>query len=104
NAPPACPKVPLVTRLLVESCEPGNWKLVWFSTLNTSQRNCSPTRSVTLMFLNSETSALKYFGPTKVFLPRLPAQPAHGRVKKVVPEPGVPSPLKMKLVPKPFAH
>src|ERR1700692_646309 len=48
----------------------SNWG--WLSTLKSSPRNCTWTRSVTTKSLNKEVSRLKRPGPRRIFLPALP--------------------------------
>src|SRR5438552_11419377 len=83
NAPPACPKAVegATTRLLVAPLAPGSSKFVRLNRLNDSARNCTLTRSVMWKFLIIDISTPKLFGPRKVFRPKLPTQPGHGRVK-----------------------
>ena len=56
---------------------PPNWlygccRLVRLRMLKASARNCKVTRSPTLVFLKSEKSNSRKFGPVKVLRPRLP--------------------------------
>src|SRR5207302_9469971 len=85
NVPPAFPNSGLFTRLLLlgPAFPIPNWKLVRFRMLNASARNCSPKRSESRKFLNSDVSRFKYPGPTKVLRLRLPTQPRQGVEKKL---------------------
>src|SRR6266404_8627227 len=79
NVPPDLPKLALLMLLFPEL--PGSLKLVWFSVLKVSPRNCILTRSVILMFLNTDMSVSMNRGPTKVLRPKFPGLPADGGLK-----------------------
>ena len=50
----------------------GSPKFGWLKMSNISGRNCTLNRSVIFVFLLTEKSVFRKFGPTIVFLPRDP--------------------------------
>ena len=74
---PALPTLPRLSKTILAGVE----KLGWLVKLKNSARNCKLRDSPNRVILFKEKSNVAKPGPIRVFLPRLPKNPAGGSVK-----------------------